>query len=1410
LPWLSGIPIKIENPAGSKRQPEWPALKNSYGYFERTDAFDGDEVDVFIGPEMSEQPEQVFVIDQVDPKTGQPDEHKVILGVSSPEQAREVYLANYEKDWQGIGDIKSYAFDDFKAKLKSGFFKNSTPSRRLFPDQAALKQQMIDQDRIVDRHPKLFPDAKPESAKKKKTREEFQAHVQELRDTRQAGIQALRDANDGNTIGIEAASKDGERFAVVLKDASEPGKFRVQNYDKSSFSGHQVYGTELEALDALWSDGYRTSAQGAMDKLVGTPAWEQGVEIAAQIQTQNEEADATRKEINARLEALTKPTGRDTTIFIPSTGNELKAKVSVVEGSALTISNDQDGKINPAYPDGLQPRDREKGSSMLQIHKMAANLKPELLDDNGQSNGGSPIVGPDGVVESGNGRSLAILRAYQTNKGKAYREHLKENAASYGLTEAEIDAMESPVLVRVRQGDMTMDERAEFARQSNQAGTAPMTPAENAKADASRITDKDMLIYAPSEQGNILAASNQPFLQKFGARLGDLEVGGLSTPDGRWTKQFADRVQAAIFFKAYGSESLLSLVAEEADPDIKNVLNALNQAAPSFARARAVQKDLTGDTNLGELDIITDLVGAIDLLRQAKSKGSSISQEVDQGGLFGGVDPVVGQVASFIESSMRSSRKMGIGFSAMASALESELQSQSQERLFDMEPITKSDLVAAANREIGTEYGESDLFAPQETPTGPVDRIRMAHKDVLKRIPELQAAAKKVKAGEMTAAEYDTLVNKYKPILPYETLPKPATVTAMRDALHKNKTPKLGKGKNIEAGHQVGLRLDIPAYRDHNVWVPTIHENEPGQGKKSIAHEATAVLTNATFPEDTHALKVAAGASKAPSAVIKGSWVQQSQADTIAEAKAAMTSPDWIQVGFDPERHSYFYHRNSTNPVVSAERIIQIGGMVLAKNPVFSTKSKFLFRRGAAPGAPTGTFEDGLREAPKPGETFLVMRIGSGAETLVNVNAGNGVAVAEHIMREEDFEKPSGMRFGETVSLYEVTVEEEFGRYRGHYGRAASAKEPESRVGREPGPAGTVSEWNPSGGTSVGYAFPEGAKYTSKKLISVPYAQIKLELQAREGLADMDDAGSGIGGRFLEAYLLEQVSKGQMVARRGESKKKLSTRRDRAQKAGFDTGTVYYHGTTRDFSEFARPAFMGDRGVADTVRDLAEARYAEIAKEKGGIQEAILMFELKSNGITEAPGGMEILGEVSKGLGTRTVGGEYFGGEVFFFSQSPQIASDYASPLVYGETSGSVVIPVYLKMENPLVIDAKDQAWQPHLDDIRNAPDNGYDSVILNNLTDNFGPEAVRGPNTTVAIFDSSQIRSVHAQFNDLTTGDLLARRGAYSAMAGKEVSYQVVVGETGESYTAKIDADQAMSQYDERIKSLRELRDCI
>jgi hypothetical protein len=59
-----------------------------------------------------------------------------------------------------------------------------------------------------------------------------------------------------------------------------------------------------------------------------------------------------------------------------------------------------------------------------------------------------------------------------------------------------------------------------------------------------------------------------------------------------------------------------------------------------------------------------------------------------------------------------------------------------------------------------------------------------------------------------------------------------------------------------------------------------------------------------------------------------------------------LNDPEWTQVGYDPERHSYFYDRTTTQPVVSADEVLQIGPLVLAKNAKFAKKEQFKFKSG--------------------------------------------------------------------------------------------------------------------------------------------------------------------------------------------------------------------------------------------------------------------------------------------------------------------------------------------------------------------------------------------------------------------------------------------------------------------------------
>jgi hypothetical protein len=227
-----------------------------------------------------------------------------------------------------------------------------------------------------------------------------------------------------------------------------------------------------------------------------------------------------------------------------------------------------------------------------------------------------------------------------------------------------------------------------------------------------------------------------------------------------------------------------------------------------------------------------------------------------------------------------------------------------------------------------------------------------------RRIPELQNAADMVAAGQMGPEEYHAQVGNLKPVRPYTSLPPMATREDLLRGLSKDKHGKIGAEEAIPEGHAVGLRLDIPAYNKHGVWAPTIHEGHE-KNSKPIAHAPFAHVSNPVFSVDAgKALGVARGNEKAPFAKINGFWKKTSPEDAQAMAQEYLNHPEWRQVGMDPERHSFFYDRETRQPVESADEALQIGPLVLAKNPKYGSLKDFQYEQGGRVGYAGGGGED--------------------------------------------------------------------------------------------------------------------------------------------------------------------------------------------------------------------------------------------------------------------------------------------------------------------------------------------------------------------------------------------------------------------------------------------------------------------
>ena len=249
------------------------------------------------------------------------------------------------------------------------------------------------------------------------------------------------------------------------------------------------------------------------------------------------------------------------------------------------------------------------------------------------------------------------------------------------------------------------------------------------------------------------------------------------------------------------------------------------------------------------------------------------------------------------------------------------------------------------------QYG-AQLFTvrPVQVETEDATRADLSAREVkTDRIQALEDAARGVRSGTVTREQYEQLVNNLKPVLPYAEVPEPATEAQIIRALELTEPKKVEKAgvpsETLERGHPVGLRLDIPSYTNQNTWVVAVHEVK-GQNFYAgtpIGYEPTAIATNVTMGVvPKAAFDIAAGLkNKSTIAVMRGEWQPATPQEAKARADAAMNDPNWAQVGMDPRRHQYFYNRTTMQPVVGADEVIQIGPLVLAKNPVYASKSEF-------------------------------------------------------------------------------------------------------------------------------------------------------------------------------------------------------------------------------------------------------------------------------------------------------------------------------------------------------------------------------------------------------------------------------------------------------------------------------------
>lgn len=378
------------------------------------------------------------------------------------------------------------------------------------------------------------------------------------------------------------------------------------------------------------------------------------------------------------------------TEFATEGGASIKADYALAEAGELVSSHDENLRPDPAYPKELQPRERERAASEVQVSSISQRLNPARLGESSDAATGAPIIGSDGLVESGNARTIALKRVYQAGgeKAEAYKAWLTENAERFGLTAEKVAAMQNPVLVRVRS---TPVNRAEFARQANAPTTAVMSPVETARADASRLASLDDVVIG--ERGEIHAAKNQGFIKRFVAALPLTEQAGLVTATGELSQSGVARIRNAILGKAYGESPALLRMVESMDNNLRNITSALMRVAPAVAKAR---EDIKAGA-LHDADITGDLLAAVEELSRIREAGHTVAEVLAQSEMFGmTLGPEAVDLMQFLDANMRHPNKIAAFIEQYLVALGAAGSPAQSSLLGESAAPPKKDIIAAA------------------------------------------------------------------------------------------------------------------------------------------------------------------------------------------------------------------------------------------------------------------------------------------------------------------------------------------------------------------------------------------------------------------------------------------------------------------------------------------------------------------------------------------------------------------------------------------------------------------------------------------------------------------------------------------------------------------------------------------
>lgn len=516
------------------------------------------------------------------------------------------------------------------------------------------------------------------TAIRKEAKDEKPANLKILDNTIEMFKQEL-----ANSKPTKEARKEATHESTQSKNQQKPDEGAKNQDQHAKPEPRKAAGTQRKAEEGEVSDNKKAADEGGQ----------------AVVTKKEQKADIKNLD-SAKVPAMGEPIhgikGAETTVITDS-GKEIRVRYRAVPASRVITSHDAETMVpNKAYPQELQPRDRQRVSMQEQVTAMANELRPADLGAGRNLNQGAPIIRKDGVVLNGNGRAMAIQKATAAggDKATAYRKYIFEHSKEFGLSRVNLAQVRKYMLVREVVDDIDADTMQDII--GSTAGGSRMGASEQAKADAKKIRPRELIYYVDNEQGDLTTAANQDFVARALYRIvGKNERNAYTDEHGNVNADGIQRVKRALFSLAYNDNGLIDKMAESTDDNIRNVSRGLMSAAPAFARVNLAVKD--GQAyEYDAAKTISDAVKHLDALRR---EGKPVKDYLNEQSMFSEYQDTdeVREVLRFLDENKRSGKRIGIFLNDMARSI-LEQGSPNQMSLMENSRATLGEIIENAER----------------------------------------------------------------------------------------------------------------------------------------------------------------------------------------------------------------------------------------------------------------------------------------------------------------------------------------------------------------------------------------------------------------------------------------------------------------------------------------------------------------------------------------------------------------------------------------------------------------------------------------------------------------------------------------------------------------------------------------